>query len=236
MFLGEELKLLRQRVPVGVRHGLVLLGQVAGNVQEAAALFEQEALALVMSKTGATEPVAEQHLRQAAFDVSRALKTIEQAQYSLTERILRRHQRHKQEAIRLIMQAVAEDRKLTHTVWLSFEELQQLPPALGCVLIIGEWLNYAGWEGLDSAMYFHLDEVLVLLDEQLQLPQVGKALRQLRHLELAQAPLRKQALAAEGYFMPAAEFERAVSAMQELEPLLVEALYSFVIQHISEFP
>ena len=232
---ANQLAELRQRVPVGMRHGLALLAQTAGNVAQAAARFEAEMVALLIGKTKVAEDVAAQQLRQANFDVARALRTIEETRYSLAERILRRYH-NPREAISRLAFAVAESRQLPRNFWLDFGALRQLPPVLSCVLMLDEWLNYADYEGLDCAIYFHLDDVLALLRDQLPLPQLSAALQQLWQAELAEVPQRQRQLKIHGYYRPSPALTAATQAVAALEPLLVGALHAFVVQHIQQFP
>ncbi len=86
----EELHALRQRTPIGVRHGLVLLQQTNGDVAAAESLFQQELTRLVAHQAQVPDAAARHALERADYDVPRTLQQLEQARYSLTQRILRR--------------------------------------------------------------------------------------------------------------------------------------------------
>jgi NAD-dependent oxidoreductase involved in siderophore biosynthesis len=83
----QELRALRQRIAIGVQHGLVLLYQTNGDVVAAEALFQQELTRLVAHQAQIPEAAARHALEQANYEVPRPLRQLEQTRYSLTQRI-----------------------------------------------------------------------------------------------------------------------------------------------------
>jgi hypothetical protein len=230
-----ELSILRQRTPIGVRHGLVLLQQTQGNVAAAEALFQQELTRVVAHQAQVPPATARHALEQAGYEVARALQHLEQARYSLTQRILRRY-RDPADAVRRVADAVEQTHQVPRSYWLHVEAAQQLPAPLAGVLVVSEWLAYEEWEGLAAAVYFHLAEVLAYCDQLLALPQVSQALRQVAALEQAQADTRRQQLADAGVFRPGPAVVAASAAFEALQPRLVQRLYEVIEQHIALFP
>jgi hypothetical protein len=180
----QELRALRQRIAIGVRHGLVLLYQTNGDVVAAEALFQQELTRLVAHQAQIPEAAARHALEQANYEVPRTLRQLEQARYSLTQRILRRY-REPADAVRRVADVVERTYHVSRTYWLDVESAQLLPLPLACVLVVSEWLAYEDWEGLDGAVYFHLEAVLDYCDRLLALPQASHALRTIAALEQA---------------------------------------------------
>lgn len=219
-----ELSALRQRLPIGVRHGLVLLQQTQGDVAAAAALFEQELTRVVAHQAQVPPATARHALEQTGYEVARALQHLEQARYSLTQRLLRRY-RDPADAVRWVADAVEQTHQVPRTHWLHVEAAQQLPLPLACVLVVSEWLGYEDWEGLDAAVYFHLEAVLAYCDQLLALPQVSQALRQVAALEQAQVDTRRQQLADTGFFSPGPAVVAASEVFEALRPRLVQRLY-----------
>jgi hypothetical protein len=230
-----ELSALRQRLPIGVRHGLVLLQQTQGDVAAAAALFEQELTQVVARQAQVPDATARQALEQVGYEVARALQQLEQVRYSLTQRLLRRY-RDPADAVGRVADAVEQTYQVPRSYWLDFEAAQQLPPPLACVLVVSEWLAYEEWEGLEAAVYFHLAEVLTYCDQLLALPQVSQALHQVAALEQAQANTRRQQLADTGSFSPGPAVVAASAAFEALQPRLVQRLYEVIEQHLELFP
>ena len=231
----DELDALRQRIAIGVRHGLVLLQQTAGNVAAAEALFQQELTRLVTQQAQVPEADARHALELARYDVQRTLQQLEQARYSLTQRLLRRYPAPA-DAVRRVADAVEQAHQVPRTYWLHVEAAQLLPPPLAGVLVVSEWLAYEDWESLDAAVYFHLEVVLAYFDHLLALPQASHALRTVASLEQAQAKPRRRQLARTGGYIPTPEFEAASAAFEALRPRIVQGLYELIEQHIGLFP
>jgi hypothetical protein len=189
----------------------------------------------VAHKAEVTEAAARHALELASYEVLQALQQLDQARYSLTQRILRRY-REPADAVRRVADAVAQTHQVPRQYWLDFEAVQLLPPPLAGVLVVTEWLAYADWEGLDAAVHFHLEAVLAYLNQLLALPQARRALRQVAALEQAQAESRRRQLTDTGAFRSAPEVETATTAFKAQYPLIVQRLYEVIIHHIEFFP
>ncbi|MGI4871548.1 MAG: hypothetical protein ACRYFX_10260 [Janthinobacterium lividum] len=231
-----QLAALRQRVPVGLRHGQALLARTHGNVPTAEALFRAETQALVVAKTGVDAAVAERHLGQHGYDINLTLKSIDEERYTLTERILRRYKHDREEALEKVAYALETAHQLPRNYWLQFEAFPKLPPPLFCVAVVLEWLAYDNWEGLTGALYFHLDLVTYQLDNQLYLPEIAQTLRTAHTLDEQASPERRQQLAALGYWSPGPAFQQQDARFQELRPQLIATLYQLVQDNIRLFP
>jgi hypothetical protein len=231
----EELSALRQRIAIGMRYGLALLHQTSGNVAAAEALFRQEVTRLVAHKADVPEAAAHHALQLVGYDVPQALQQLEQARYSLTQRILRRYQ-EPADAVRRVADAVEQARQVPREYWLRIDAARLLPPPLACVLVMHEWLAYEDWEGLDAAVYFHLDAVLTYLDQPLALPSAIHTLQLVAALEQAQAAPRRCQLAHTGSFTPAPEFQAASAAFEVQRPGIIQAVYELIERNISLFP
>jgi hypothetical protein len=220
-----ELQALRQRTPIGLRQGLVLLQQTQGDVAAAEALFQQELTRLVAHKAHVPEAAARHALEGAGYEVPRALQQLEQQRYSLTQRILRRY-RDPADAVRWVADAVEQTHQVPRSSWLDLAAAQRLLPPLACVLVVNEWLALEDWEGLEEAVHFQLELVLAYCDHLLGLPQLSHALRHVAALEQAQAELRGQQLIHMGFFRPGPEVAAASTAFDVLRPRLVQRLYA----------
>lgn len=231
----EELRILRQRMPIGLRYGLALLQQTKGEVAAAEALFQQELTQVVAHQAQVPAAAARHALELAGYEVARALQALEQARYSLTQRVLRRY-RAPADAVRYVADVVEQTHHVSRAYWLDVEAAQLLPPPLACVLVVNEWLAYEDWEGLDVAISFHLETVLAYFDHLLALPQVSHALRYAAALEQEQQEFRRHQLARTGAFRPGPEVEAAQAAFEALRPRIVQSLYELIEQHIELFP
>ena len=72
----DKLMILRQRIPIGLRDGLILIEKVNGDLEKAEKQFKTEMVTLVISKTGVTSEVALSHLIKSSFDITVAIKSV----------------------------------------------------------------------------------------------------------------------------------------------------------------
>ncbi|WP_025131515.1 hypothetical protein [Pseudomonas sp. PH1b] len=234
----QALQQLRTLIPIGLRHAQALLARCAGNPQQAAELYKSELLQVLVEKSGLPQEQAREQLHAAGYDLNRALHAIEEARFTLTQRILRKHHRDPAQALDLIAQALETAEQLPRQYWLDFARLEQLAPAPRCFMILHEWLAYEDWEGFDSALHFHLPE----------------AIAQLRHLQLdtladslEQADQRQQQLRA-AHAESESPIELALRVNQDpffiscqdrfsqQRPQLDEHLFQWVERYIEQFP
>lgn len=168
---------LRQLVPVGLRHAQTLLDKCAGNAERAAGLFKSELLQLLATKSGLPTTEAQPYLEHAHYNLPQALSAIEDARFTLTERILRKNPQDKSQAIGLIADAIEHVQNLQRQYWLSFDDIERLSPPLRCFMTLYEWTHYEEWEGFDSALHFHLPQAIAQL-RYLPLSELADALEQ----------------------------------------------------------
>lgn len=218
---------------MGLKHGLSILEKTSGDIVQAEALFQEELLMLVRNKTGVAREVAVHHLIKHNFNISAALRSIDEEGHSATERILSQYQYNKDEALTRIAATVEEHEKLSRQFWLDFTQLQKLKPEAACLVTIVEWLNFESWEGFDVAVCFHLDVVVAQIETQLLLPQVAATLKKAAAIhQLQTVGVQNQ----KGEVEPATEFARQNSLFEQQRSLLIQTLYDFVKAHIVQFP
>ncbi|RQO74804.1 hypothetical protein DBR43_05320 [Pedobacter sp. KBW06] len=231
----HKLENLRQQLPIGLRYGLNLLEKAGGNVEEAAGYFRQECRDLIVQKTGISEQEASVHLLKYNFDIAATLKYIDEARFSLTELIIRRN-KDKEEALEKIAGAVVEKEGLIREYWLHPDALSRLQPEVFCLVMLMEWLGFAGWEDFETALYFHLDVISDLIDRQLLLPEIAETLKEAQAIAIVQAPQQKVSLERDGFVGQTAELTAQSDLFEIQRPLLIDTLYQFVKSNISKFP
>jgi hypothetical protein len=231
----HKLENLRQQLPIGLRHGLSLLEKAGGNVEAAAGYFRQECIALIVQKTGVSELEASAHLLEHNFDIAATLKHIDEARFTLTELIIRRN-KDKEEALEKIAAAVVEKEQLIREYWLHPDALSRLQPEVFCLVMLMEWLGFAGWEDFETALYFHLDVVTDLIHRQLLLPEIAGTLKEARAIAIAQAPQQKAFLDKDGFVSQTAELTAQSNLFETQRPVLINTLYHFVENNRSKFP
>ncbi|SHF38939.1 hypothetical protein [Pedobacter caeni] len=232
----HKLEILRNRIPIGISQGLSLLEKTGGNIEEAENCFREERLDLIVKKTGVSAEMASTHLLRNNFDVAATLTGIEAACFTLTEIMIRRGGDRKEEALEKIAAAVEKKENLTREYWLHPDQLGQLEPEVFCVVMMMEWLSYDGWEDFESALYFHLDVVTDLIQNQLLLPEVATTLIKARTIAIEQAPQQKAILEKEEVLSWTPEFTAQHHLFNEKRSLLLDTLYAFVKNNIDKFP
>ncbi len=234
----HALQQLRALIPIGLRHAQALLERCAGDPQQAAALYKAELLQVLVEKSGLPPEQAREHLHSAGYDLNRALHAIEEARFTLTQRILRKHHRDQGQALDLIAQAIETAEQLPRQYWLDFERLEQLSPAPRCFMVLHEWLAFEDWEGFDSALHFHLPQVIA----QLRLLQLDALANTLEQADQRQQQLRSAHGASDSATELAARinqdplFNRCQDSYRQGRAQLDERLLEWVVQHQAAFP
>lgn len=204
---AEQIKQLRQQVPVGLRHAGLLLEKTGGDIIAARQLFIQEIQAVVLGKTTAPPEIVLPLLEQYQYDIPRTLAALEEVLYSITERALRKNKHSCEAAIDNIATIIEIATPLQRNFWLPLDTMT-LPNAYQqAFMIIHEWLSYEDYEGFGAALYFHHQLVCTTIRDMLQCPEVAIAIR-----------------------------EGDEDAFHRHRETLVRQLYALVTDNISQFP
>lgn len=235
--LIEPIKSLRSLVPVGMRHAQTLLEKTSGNIDAAADMFKHELIHLLMSSSDLSAERAREYLQHAGYEMHLALQAIEHDRFPLTERILNKNHRDKNRAIGLIAHAIETTENLTRNYWLSFDDLQRLPAELRCLMAIYEWTNYEEWEGFDSALYFHLEQVTQQLNF-LQLTELASHLQlaHQRQLHLTAQHADKDWTAINALIRQDKVFSQSSDFYLQHKQAVDDALYGLAQNNIDKFP
>jgi hypothetical protein len=237
----DKLKVLRQRIPIGLRHGITLLEKVNGDLEKAEMLFKDEMLFLAINKTGVTPEVAISHLIKNRFDINLTIKSIDEDRYALTELIFRRYKDKKEGALDEIMNVVEEKYNLKREFWLDFDCLKALPAEIYCFMTIMEWLNYEGWEDYGHALSFNLNTVAEQIEYKLKLTDLADSLRQANSI---QALVYKKNEISKGFqnYINATdelhehkEYQKCEEEFKKQRPVLIERLYELVKNNIDKY-
>lgn len=238
----EELEILRQRIPVGTRHGLILLEKTGGDPNKAEKLFEEEMMVQIIRKTEVTTEDALRHLKQNSFDIALALKSIDEERYTHTEIIIKKFKDKKEDALDKIMLATEERYHLKREFWLIFDGLKELPPAIYCFLTVMEWLNYESWEGYGSALSFHLEIVGRQFESELKLHELADSLQQAKEIQDSVFTRNnihediQHYITANSQLQNNQEYIRHEEYFLAQRPFIIEKLYEFVKNNITQFP
>ncbi|MCU0391176.1 MAG: hypothetical protein MUE81_08665 [Thermoflexibacter sp.] len=238
----HKLEILRQQIPIGLRHGLELLEKFDGDLERVKAQFQDEMIVLIISKTGVTTDMATRHLIKNDLDISLTIKSIDEERYTLTERILRKFKEKKEDALDNIMYAVEEKYNLKREFWLEFDSLKHFQPEIYCFMTVKEWLNYESWENYSIALTFNLEIFREQLGSKLGLTDLAHSLKQaedIQDLIYAQKEAKKDIqnyIAVNNELKDNKEFTKCSKDFIAQKPIIIDRLYELVKNNIDKFP
>ncbi|MBO9201296.1 MULTISPECIES: hypothetical protein [Niastella] len=245
----EKLMILRKRIPIGLRDGLILIEKLNGDLEKAEKQFKAEMVTLAINKTGVTSEVAIDHLIKNRFDITLAIKSIKEelkriddARYTVAELILRDHKNKREDALLKIMYAVEEHYNLKRESWLSVDSLKALPKEVYSFMVIMEWLQFEDWEGYDYALSFNLDLVVIHIKDQLVLADLASTLQyasSLKNFIFSKNEKTKDIqhyINASNELREHKEYQKCEGDFKRQRPLLLERLYEFVENNIACYP
>lgn len=237
----EELDLLRQQIPIGIRHGLNLLIKTKGDIHEARRLFADELIEVIVSKTSVLPEVAQKHLAATNYDITNALVSLDEERFTLPERILRKAKGNKERALDLLGQNLEDARGVARKYWLPIDQLADLSAVQYCLLGVKEWLDYEDYEGFDYAIYFYVDIVAAQIESQLLLPEVAGYLRagRVRSDEImkqykSRKPGKKP-FHVSNVINADVKFVRSRNGFKRNRAVVIDRLYELVVENIGEF-
>ena len=234
----DKLKILRLRIPIGLRYGLTLLEKVNGDLEKAEKQFQDEMVSLTINKTGITSEVAIKHLIKNSFDINLTIRSIDEERYTLTELILRKDKDKKEDALIKIMSSVEEKYNLKRQFWLDFDSLKALPAEIYCFLTIMEWLNYEGWEDYGHALSFNLNIVAEQIENKLTLNDLANSLRQASNIQTLVFTKNETSKDIQNYINARdelrkhEEYQKCEDEFKKQRPILIERLYEIVKNNI----
>ncbi|TGB92564.1 hypothetical protein [Escherichia sp. E2748] len=154
----SEIRKLREHVPVGIQSARRLLERTGGNVDEAIKFFHIDQINILTAKVDVTHQEAENVLLATNYDIAEALRRIDEQRYTLTELILRKN-KDAGDALNKIALAIEYEWDLKRKFWFSFADIQLLQPVLQTFMLVYEWHEYVGWEGMDCGIFFESDHI-----------------------------------------------------------------------------
>ncbi len=238
--LKDTLEILRQRIPIGLRHGQALLKKADGDLGKAEKQFVKEMIAVTISKTGVEPEVAFRHLTKNNFDIGLTIKSIDEERYTLTELILRKFKDKKEQALDEIAFAVEEKYNLKRNYfWLILDGLKDLPSEIYCFMTTMDWLNYESWEDFQDALSINLDIVTEQIEINLRLPGLANSLRQAGNIqrlvyEKNKDPANYQK--ASNQLRKNKDYQKCAQEFITQRILVIDRLYELVQNNIARFP
>lgn len=141
----KEIKILREKFPIGMKHAEKLLVESAGNVIEAECRFKEKLVNIFMQKQSLNTEKAIEYLEAANYDLGIAIQNFETEKYSITELCLLKN-KDKENALDKVLHVISE--KYNWDFWLCWEkECPKISNIEYPFVVLMEWLNYESWEG-----------------------------------------------------------------------------------------
>ncbi|MCA8831682.1 hypothetical protein [Hymenobacter pini] len=227
---------LRKQVPVGVREGMQLLTETH-DVHAAVELFKARKLALILEKTGADAGLCQHCLEASNFDIHKTLIQIENTQYSVSERVLRKYKQPAQFLSELAL-VVEQAAQLQRKYWFRVTDLAGLNRPQYAVLLIQEWTTYEEWESFPAALSFEIEAVLEVFEQELELRVVAANLRAAsqRQQQVRLTVRYQEDMRQKGYVPVDPELQQYEAVYQSQRVLIDEKLGQYVQAYITSFP
>ncbi|NLR79133.1 hypothetical protein [Chitinophaga eiseniae] len=235
----QEVTLLRQQIPIGIRQALHLLNSTNGNIDQAIREFKAKMIAVVVEKAGIAAETAAEQLAKCSYDIAETLTSIEEERYTLPERILRSKKNDKEGALTLLASNLEKEQQLPRNYWLLLDQLPALSPVQYTLAVVKEWWEYLDYEGFDHAIYFHLDIVTPQLETVLQLPEIASCLRaaKVRSDELVahykQLPKKKTTFHVANVINKDRWFLKQEATFETQRGVVIERLYELVAANLA---
>ncbi|GAB3525496.1 hypothetical protein [Emticicia fontis] len=244
----ENLKILRQKIPVGMAHALKIIEATNGDIEQAENILKQEYINNLVEKTRAPKELVEECLIKNSFDIETSLKEIESKVYSSTELIFKYYSKDKRRGITLILDViekkieanVKEEQDIRVYGWFNFELFKMLDSTQFCFATVAQWLFFEYCEDFDSAIHYHTDIVTEHIEKKLDLPELANNIKICRerssYFNKKYKNKKKGFLLAHDKIREDALYIKAKKNYFDQEELLIETLYNFVKTHIGQFP
>lgn len=234
----EQLERLRQYIPIGIKHGLKLLQQTNGDIDQAQELFELEMIQVIIDKTTVSPEIAKEHLLACNYDIACAIDRIDEARFSLSERILRKHKNNKEEALALIVHQVEVIEHIQRKFWLPLDDMNYLAPLVYGVLAVHEFLSYEDWKDFSSAIYFYSDIIVAQFETVLDMPEMAHCLSAAKKRSdlLLEQYKGKDVSVIVNAINDDAAFRVQANFFAENRARVVDKLYGLVVEYVALFP
>jgi hypothetical protein len=152
-FVLENIRLLRNQIPIGVTEAKQLLGRI-DNVATAIQFWKQEQIEKFCTKTQTDNENASVYLDKAKWLLNSAIDLYWHELLTLIEQILRSSSQND-----FILSRIRE------AIDYKQEGLSRLPKYEFEFVLLSDWLDYLDWEGYDYAIKVnHIQQVIEILN------------------------------------------------------------------------
>ncbi len=179
----QQIKELREALPIGLKEAKLLLEENDGNIALASKKFKSDLTNRLIEESGIDKERAKQFLVESNFDINAAKEKVYECQYSETERILKRNATNEQK-ITHIYRAILNKQNFEADYYKNEDCLNQFNKSQKLLLIVIECLEYEDYEGFTYLVYFELyDEFIELIEIDLNLAQLARDLKEAKAIK-----------------------------------------------------
>ncbi len=233
---------LQERIPVQNKYGLELLEKSGWNIDKAESIFKNEQIDFLAKKENVENELAKKHLENNKFNFSKAIQSIRNEKYPLTERIFK-FNKDKEDILSKVALAIEESENLKRDFWIIDSELNKLNPSQYTFMIIWEWQCYEGWEDFTNAICLNkTDHVIEQIKVTLKMDTLSDLIRKAKTRKKVFEENYPEAINTTNYsdFINSLNSDKEYSSYSagfcEKRPELIDKLVEFVQNHINEFP
>jgi len=137
----NKLKILRKQLPISIKHGLELLNQTNGNIEEATQLFKDFTFKQLNSKMKLNSEIVQNLLFETNYNLELAIEKAEKLQFSPSEIILRKSISNREKIDFIVTQIEQENNLIRKYITHTKEELAQLSFHRKVIVTLYDWLN-----------------------------------------------------------------------------------------------
>lgn len=243
-----KVKILKERLCIGLQDGIDLLKQTDGNVEQASAIFKEKILNLTQSVIRLPAEKIKPYLEKYKYDAGRVIDAMLD-KYRLIDGIpqpepvyiLHKFRHYKKDAVTRIAGLIIKKEKLSRKwnrtsydfPWLKEEDLKSLNASSLGVVALSEWLQYEDSESFEAALFYNLDLITIQI-RLLLMPDLAAALRMARDIykELID---EYQSVSKEFYvaLRKNEDFREAQKYFSTSRNLLIDNLYDFIRDNLN---
>lgn len=177
-----------------------------------------------VKKTTAKPDEAWEYLKDNNYNFSKAIKHYENDTYTQTELILRK-EKNKERALDEIEWAIVESQSLHKDYfWVSLESMSELNKVQHLIVRLMNWINWESWEG-DLTLYDDIADELKQLKVAWLYELYDECLKRKKEVKNTDIKIWEDGI-----------YEKLYDTFLSRRDELIEALYSYAVEHIDELP
>lgn len=236
----NQIKELREKIPIGLKDAKVILEKNDGNVELAISQYKTRLIKKFREATGTDTKTAEELVAETNYSLIDAIKKLELSKLSETEKALRAKGSNEQK-VSFISHAIIYFNFDYDCFDFKEEQLAKLNVHQKSVFLIEVWLDYLDYEGFWSALYHNFfEEAMNVLDSILQMKQMANEIKNAK--KIAENYRKNHQSGAGNYsaYQEALEqnekYAKTKQLLEKKQEQVYETIIKYVQKHLIAFP